>query len=77
MTGMSSICGERPRRAQLPANLIATPKVCIVRCRREEGIAKLLPDEQKPNTKACVVDKRAKSREVQKTTVTHVSKLGR
>ena len=40
MTGMPSICGESPQGAQLPANPIATCKVCIVRYRREEAIAK-------------------------------------
>ena len=40
LTGMPSICGESPQGAQLPANPIATCKVCIVRYRREEAIAK-------------------------------------
>nr|DAU61475.1 MAG TPA: hypothetical protein [Caudoviricetes sp.] len=31
----------------MPTNPIATPKVYIVRCKREEGIAKSQPDEQK------------------------------
>ena len=37
MTGTSMLCGERPL-GELPTNPNATPKVCIVRCRREEGI---------------------------------------
>ena len=42
-----SVCGERPQRAYLPTNPIATPKVCVARCRREEGIAKSY--SHKPN----------------------------
>ena len=40
MTGMPFVCGESPQGAQLPANPIATCKVRIVRCGREEAIAK-------------------------------------
>ena len=40
MTGMPFVCGESPPGAQLPANPIATCKVRIVRCGREEAIAK-------------------------------------
>ena len=40
MTDMPSVCGESPQGAQLPTNSKATPKVYIVRYRREEGIAK-------------------------------------
>ena len=76
MTGMPSACGESPHRAQLPTNLIVTPKVCIARYGREEGIAKLQPDEQKPNTKASMMDERANSREIQKAIVTHTGRLG-
>ena len=36
----------------MPTNPIATCKVCIVRCRREEAIAKPWPDGQKPDNKA-------------------------
>ena len=77
MTGMPFVCGESPQGAQLPANPIATCKVRIVRCGREEAIAKSQPDEQKPNTKACIADKWAACHEVQKATVTYASRLGR
>ena len=77
MTGIPSVCGGSPQGAQLPTNPIATPKVCTVRYGREEGIAKSQPDEQKPNTKACIADKRAISREIQKATVTYAGRLGR
>ena len=40
MTGMPFVCGESPQGAQLPANPKATCKVHIVRCGREEAIAK-------------------------------------
>ena len=60
----------------MPTNSIATPKVYIARCRREEGIAKSEPDEQKPDTKAYMADKLTKDSEVLKATVTHVCKSG-
>ena len=41
MTGMPFVCGESPQGAQLAANPKATCKVHIVRCGREEAIAKL------------------------------------
>ena len=47
-----------------------TPKVYIVRYRRKERIAKSLPDEQKADIKAFMVDKLAKGSEVQKVIVT-------
>ena len=40
MTGMPFVCGESPQGAQLAANPKATCKVHIVRCGREEAIAK-------------------------------------
>ena len=77
MTGMPFVCGESPQGAQLAANPKATCKVHIVRCGREEAIAKSWPDEQKPNNKACIADKWALSHEVQKATVTYAGRLGR
>jgi hypothetical protein len=48
-----------------------TPKVYIVRCGREEGIAKSWPDEQKSDIKALLADKLAIDSKIQKATVTH------
>ena len=65
MTGMSCIEGENPKGHQLPVNPIATRKFHIVRCGREEAIAKPWPYGQKPDIKAHAVDKLAQSGEVQ------------
>ena len=53
-------------RDRLPTNLKVTPKVYIVRCRREEGIAKSHPNEQELDTKAHAEDEWAESHKVQK-----------
>ena len=57
MAGMSYIEGENPKGHQLPVNLIATRKFHIVRCGREEAIAKPWPYGQKPDIKAHAADK--------------------
>ena len=44
----------------MPTNPIATCKVCIVRCRREEAIAKSWPYGQELDMKAYTVGKMAK-----------------
>ena len=56
-------------------NSIATPKDYIVRCRREEMIAKSQPYEQKLNTKAHLADKLNKSNKLPNATVTQVCGL--
>ena len=56
MTYMSYIEGENPKGHQLPVNPIAIRKFHIVRCGREEAIAKPWPYVQKPDIKAHVVD---------------------
>ena len=53
---MSYIEGENPKGHLLPVNPIATGKFHIVRCGREEAIAKPWPYVQKPDIKAHVVD---------------------
>ena len=60
----------------MPTNPIATGKLCAVRCRGEEAIAKSWPDEQELDNKATLADKRAASRKVQKATVTQCRKSG-
>ena len=60
----------------MPTNPIATGKFRIVRCGREEAIAKSWPDEQKPDNKAYEADKLAKGSEVPKATVTFMRRLG-
>ncbi len=37
-------------------NPTATPKIYIAICRREEAMAKLLPDEQKTDTYECMAE---------------------
>ena len=59
MTGMSYIEGENPEGHLLPVNPIATGKFHIVRCGREEAIAKPWPYGQKPDIKAHAMDKLA------------------
>jgi len=58
----------------LPTNPIATGKLCAVRSRGEEAIAKSWPDEQEADIKAWQADELAKSSEVQKATVTLLRK---
>ena len=65
MTGMSYIEGENPKGHQLPVNPIATRKFHIVRCGREEAIAKPWPYGQKPDIKAHAADKMTRSIKVQ------------
>lgn len=77
MMGMPSACDGSPQGAQLPTNPKATPKVYIARCRREEGIAKSQPDEQKPDIKAFAADKLAIDIEVKKAIVTRRCKSSR
>ena len=60
----------------MPTNPIATGKFHIVKCGREEAIAKSWPDEQKPNKKAYEADKLASGSEVPKATVTLMRRLG-
>ena len=61
----------------MPTNSKAIPKACIVRCRREEGITKSLPDEQEAGIKAQQADKLTNGSEVQKATVTLLCKPDR
>ena len=65
MTGMSYIEGENPKGHQLPVNPIATRKFHIVRCGREEAIAKPWPYGQKPDIKAHAADKLTRNGKVQ------------
>ena len=59
-----------------PTNFIATPKVCIVRYRREEGIAKSQPYGQKSDNKAYMAGKLAKNNEALKIAVNRMRKSG-
>lgn len=66
----------------MPTNPIATCKFHIVRCGREEAIAKPWPDEQVVMQAGCMavnqayqVDELAKGSKVQKANVTLVRKL--
>jgi len=61
MTGMSYIEGEDPEGHLLPVNPIAIRKFHIVRCGREEAIAKPWPYGQKPDIKAHAADKMTRS----------------
>jgi len=65
MTGMSYIEGENPEEHLLPVNPIAIRKFHIVRCGREEAIAKPWPYGQKPDIKALVADELTVSGKVQ------------
>ena len=65
MTGMSCIEGENPEGHLLTVNPIATRNFHIVRCGREEAIAKPWPYGQKPDIKAHAVDKTTRSIKVQ------------
>jgi len=65
MTGMSYIEGENPEGHLLPVNPIAIRKFHIVRCGREEAIAKPWPYGQKTDIKAHAADKMTRSIKVQ------------
>ena len=54
----------------MPTNPIATGKLCTVRYRGEEAIAKSWPDGQEFDNKATLADERAESRKILKATVT-------